>query len=219
MVHVWWRCWDDVETRADLLDPRERGRLQGYRHPADAGRFLAGDSLLRAAVAEMEGRSPDEVRVNRTCGRCGEPHGQPRLPGGTWQASITHAGRWVGVALCRRTVGIDVESPLSLERVRGLEEFVVGPDGPPGLSAAELLRVWVRKEAALKCWGVGLAEPMRDVVVDDRGRAPGGWSAQLPGTGSARGVDVAVPESGYPASVAVVGGVRPEVRWEDGPSS
>ena len=209
-AHVWWRRWCEVQPRPDLLDAREHGRLNGFRRAEDARRFLAGDIVLRSAAAMAEGCTLDEVRVARTCNRCGGPHGAPRLVGSTWRVSVTHSGAWIGVALARRPAGIDVEAPPGLERVSGLTDFVLGASAHAEPGPAQLLRTWVRKEAALKAWGVGLLAPMHRVTVTD-GSRPECWTARLGAMPEVGGVDLLSPQKGYPAAVAVVGPVGPEV--------
>lgn len=209
-AHVWWRRWREVQLRPDLLDAREHGRLNGFRRAEDAGRFLAGDAVLRGAAATAEGCPLTEVRVGRTCDRCGGPHGAPRLVNSSWHVSVTHSGAWVGVALARRPAGIDVEAPAGLERVSGLTHFVLEGCPPIDPGPAQLLRTWVRKEAALKAWGVGLLVPMNRVSVTD-GPRPGRWTARFGAMPEVGGLDLLSPQKGYPAGFAVIGPVGPEV--------
>lgn len=105
---VWWA---DL-TNADLslvawLDDAERGRFDRLDLDADRGRFLVGAALLRVAVEAATGRAREQIVVTRTCDRCGQPHGAPRVPGTA--VSVAHAGSLVVVATAHRAVGVDVE--------------------------------------------------------------------------------------------------------------
>lgn len=105
---VWWA---DL-TNADLslvawLDDAERGRFDRLDLDADRGRFLVGAALLRVAAEAATGRAREEIVVTRTCDRCGEPHGAPRVPGTA--VSVAHAGALIVVATAHRAVGVDVE--------------------------------------------------------------------------------------------------------------
>jgi 4'-phosphopantetheinyl transferase len=95
----------------DLLDERERQRIDRVVAEADRARTLLGAALLRIAVAAMLGRSPKSVMVDRTCSGCGGWHGRPTLPGTDLDVSVSHSGRVVAVATLvgGGRVGVDVE--------------------------------------------------------------------------------------------------------------
>src|SRR5436309_10033452 len=74
---VWWARRQDASGRlAALLDETERRRWAAYRRPEDRDRFLAGCALAKAALARYTGQRPADVRFDRTCGQCGQPHGK-----------------------------------------------------------------------------------------------------------------------------------------------
>ena len=76
---VWWARRADASDRlAGLLDETERRRWAAYRRPEDRERFLVGCALAKAALARYTGRRPADVRFDRTCAACGEPH--PKVP-------------------------------------------------------------------------------------------------------------------------------------------
>jgi 4'-phosphopantetheinyl transferase len=132
---VWWARRQDGSGRlAALLDETERRRWAAYRRPEDRERFLAGCALAKAALARYTGQRPADVRFDRTCGQCGQPHGKPVLagdgarpggpvpggpvpggpvPGGPEPGgiahSVAHSGDLVVVAVAAAPVGVDVE--------------------------------------------------------------------------------------------------------------
>lgn len=172
-IDVWWSRLEEVRDRSlvDLLDEREQARLASLRSSTAAHRFMLGTALARSAVAREAGIAPADVRIDRTCTRCGDLHGPPRvtLDGEGVSLSITHAGALVGVALTRcGAIGVDVEP---IARSKGVAEAIHSVLHPAEirelkrLGAEEALRVWTRKEAIVKALQVGLTVPLTDLRV------------------------------------------------------
>ena len=105
---VWWARRADASDRlAGLLDEAERRRWAAFRRPEDRERFLVGCALAKAALARYTGRRPADVRFDRTCGQCGEPHGKPVLEGaGVGPGASTALGR-PGTSICSPTSNPD----------------------------------------------------------------------------------------------------------------
>ena len=194
----------------DLLDPHERGRLAKLRLPADRARFVTAAALLRLVVAAELKADPADVRVDRSCDRCGGPHGKPRIPTSGLHVSVSHSGDLAAVALTRAgPVGIDVEakSPRDVDALTATvlspSEVLTHPD--------DFYVYWCRKEAVVKATGAGLRVPPVDVVVSDA-REP----ARLM-TYQGRSIDCALRDldvrPGYAGAIAVLaaGSVRVEV--------
>ena len=227
---VWWARRQDASDRlAVLLDETERRRWAAYRRPEDRERFLAGCALAKAALARYTGQRPADVRFDRTCGQCGQPHGKPVLAGagagaggpdhGGIAHSVAHSGNLVAVAVAAAPVGVDVEQLDGRPRP-------LGGDGDPAelaqlvLSAAEraalaavpadgrdraFLVAWTRKEAVTKATGDGLRAAFSDVVVAADPGPPrvASWPYPRPaGDVSLLDLDTA---AGYVAALAVIG--------------
>ena len=78
---VWWAAPvepDDAPALVALLDDHERDRLERFRRPADAARYLAAHALTRIVLGGCLDRVPAALVIDRTC-RCGEQHGKPTL--------------------------------------------------------------------------------------------------------------------------------------------
>jgi 4'-phosphopantetheinyl transferase len=226
IVDVWWaRRQHAWPGHAGLLDETERRRWKTYRREADRDRFLVGCALAKTVLAGYTGRRPQDVRFNRTCRRCGEPHGKPAVDGGGPEHSVTHSGDLVAVAVARSAVGVDVEHADGRARPLGgdgdperLGRLVLADDERAALAAADpairaraFLVAWTRKEAVTKATGDGLGVSFKDVVVSPAGQPPRllAWPyPQAPEDVSLFDLDV---QPGYVAALAVIGccaGVR-----------
>jgi 4'-phosphopantetheinyl transferase len=227
---VWWARRQDASGRlATLLDETERRRWAAYRRPEDRERFLAGCALAKAAVARYTGQRPAEVRFDRTCGQCGEPHGKPVIEGSGLEHSVTHSGDLVAVAVAGAPVGVDVEQldrgqrplggdgdPEALARlVLSAAEQAALAGVPPADRARAFLVAWTRKEAVTKATGDGLRAAFSDVVVAADAGPPRlvSWPYPLsPQSVSLLDLDA---DPGYVAALAVIGRCE-AVRVRDG---
>ena len=227
---VWWARRQDASGRhVGLLDQTERRRWAAYRRDEDRERFLAGCALAKTVLARYTGQRPAEVRFDRTCGQCGEPHGKPAVEGGGVEHSVAHSGDLVAVAVARAPVGVDVEEldgrprplgvdgdPEALARlVLSASERAVLAAVPPAGRARAFLVAWTRKEAVTKATGDGLRAAFSDVVVAADAGPPRlvSWPyPRSPREVSLLDLDV---ETGYVAALAVIGRCA-AVRSRDG---
>ena len=217
---VWWARRQDASDRhAGLLDATERRRWAAYRRAEDRARFLAGCALAKTALARYAGLRPAQVRFDRTCGQCGEPHGKPVLDGEGLEHSVAHSGDLIAVAVARTPVGVDVEQldgrphplggdgdPEALARlVLSAAERTALSAVPPADRARAFLVAWTRKEAVTKATGDGLRAAFTDVVVAADAGPPRLLS--WPYSRSVHSVallDLDV-DAGYVAALAVIG--------------
>jgi 4'-phosphopantetheinyl transferase len=218
-AEVWWARRQDASPRlAGLLDHAERERWAAYRRDADRDRFLVGCALAKTVIAARTGQRPAEVNFDRTCPRCGKPHGKPALRRGGLEFSVAHSGDLVAVAVAAAPVGVDVEQLAGRRREVGggdpdtLARLVLADEERAALASVQpsgraraFLVAWTRKEAVTKAKGDGLRVPFSDVVVATH---PGpsrlvAWPyPQDPRTVSLLDLDT---EPGYVAALAVLG--------------
>ncbi|MCU1480865.1 MAG: 4-phosphopantetheinyl transferase [Subtercola sp.] len=184
-----------AETTADLalLNPVELARRDSYVFAADRSRFTLGVALSRRLAGRMLGVAPAQVNLDRSCVRCGAPHGKPALPGTGVHLSISHSADLVAVAITRAApVGLDVEL---IDPARRAGTNVAGSDlassdpvggDPVGgrrfgsgsfssdqrASDADFFRTWCRTEAVVKATGDGLRVPPEFVIVSPPHKAP-----------------------------------------------
>ena len=164
------------------LSGEDRARWAQLR-PGDAARLLARRALLRGLVARRAGRAVEEVRLPVDDG----PRRAELPDGGGWYVSTSSSGARGLVALADVPVGVD------LEELPGPPDAVlVGRELLPpaeadwvargGAAAPErFLRLWVRKEAVVKCTGEGLSRDLRSFTVAPA--EPRAVVPALPGSG------------------------------------
>jgi 4'-phosphopantetheinyl transferase len=149
-----------------LLSPIEHKRRMGLQQREDRARFALATVLLRLAAGAWLGRPPERVAIDRTCDRCLEPHGRPRLSGTGLHASISHAGKYAAVALSDvAPVGVDIERIGRVAYAPLIDAVCAAGERRHVTSDADFYTYWTRKESVIKATGVGLSLPMTDVVV------------------------------------------------------
>jgi 4'-phosphopantetheinyl transferase len=152
-VEVWWR--EPSLDGADLLVGVEHERAAAYLRVVDRARFVTGVALSRTVLGERLGVEPRDVPLDRTCERCGRPHGKPFVPGGP-ELSISHSADRVVLAVADVPVGVDVEK-LDRDVVpTRLARRVLLPEEQAAVATPlDFLRAWARKEAVVKATGEG----------------------------------------------------------------
>jgi 4'-phosphopantetheinyl transferase len=202
-VHV-GRIQDLRAAHLALLSDPELARAQRYRLAADSDRCRLGAVLLRMAAARHLGIRPADVAVDRTCGRCGAQHGRPRLPGTSLQASVSHSGDIVAVAMTSAgPVGVDVEAVRGIDFAAVTESVCTPRERNYVHTATDFYTFWTRKEAVLKATGEGLQRPMTDLDVTPPGAAPVLLRLGAGAPPACQMAEISVG-NGYQASVAVL---------------
>lgn len=169
--------WHPWRTEAALLlDAAEAARVQRQRISANRQMLTIAYAMHRLLLGMMLGCEPRKVALYR------DGRGCPRVAGGLVQTSLSHADGLIAVAMAPvGPLGVDIERsgragemPSVAERIchRLDAAALAGLDAEARNQA--LLALWVRKEAALKAAGVGLALEM------DAFAAPCGGVIQVP---------------------------------------
>lgn len=196
---------DALEPRHDaLISEAEANRRAHYRLDGDRSRFTLGTVLLRAVVGHHLRVPAASVVIDRTCDQCGAQHGRARAPGTGIEASISHSGDVVAVAVTAAgPVGMDVEivapcqyGALTPTVCTSSEEMFVR-------KPSDFFAYWTRKEAVLKAAGVGLRTAMTDVVVTPPEAEPALLALGGAPPPPCRMADVCARE-GYAGAVAVL---------------
>lgn len=151
------------------LDQTERSRLERLLRPGDRDLFATARAALKSLVSDLAAVPPEEVGLEYTCPLCDAPHGRPQVASPRTarclDVSISHSGQRVLVAASIiGSIGVDVEAlaPPRRDLIEAVElalddsEILVVNELPLDQRDAGVLKYWVRKEAMLKCAGVGL---------------------------------------------------------------
>jgi len=165
-----WRLDLTAVSPADwrTLTPAEAARAWRYRLDADRVRYVGARAGLRRILSARLGMAPGLVPVS--AGRHGKPALAPPY-GERLHFNLSHAGAYALVALSeRREVGVDVECGHEGLRVEELAPLALVAGAEPLAwrdldGSAGFLRRWTGKEAALKAWGVGVAQHLLAVQV------------------------------------------------------
>lgn len=116
---------------------------------------VAGRLLLRQLYEELTGQS-ELPAMGKTF------RGKPCFLAEPYEFSITHTKTHVFCAISDRPIGIDAEdltrqlNPALADKILSPGERAVYDAAPPQARNELLLRLWVLKEAAVKCTGEGL---------------------------------------------------------------
>lgn len=138
---------------AEHLTGADRSAARRYQHQGRRRAYLIASGLLRFALAEVLGRPPGRIALER------RPQRRPRVLSPRWAGgvalSVAHTDRWVlvGVLPGRSRLGVDME-PAGRQPAANLAKKLPWTDD---INAAELLQRWTLVEAALKAHGRGLA--------------------------------------------------------------
>lgn len=159
-----------------LMEPRCKADERTWGVESPIRRHHVGedaDEILRRRVAELLGAPVVEVRVGRSCGRCGSAaHGRPwaRASGrqGETGVSLSRSGPHLLTAVTGAgRIGVDIESIAAV--TAGWDPgLVLHPSESARASTVqERAAMWCRKEAILKLLGDGLDTPMSSIQVAD----------------------------------------------------
>lgn len=184
-----------LESMALYLTGADRSAGHRHRHLGRRRAFLIATALLRFALAEVLGRPPGRIALER------RPQRRPRVRSPRWVGgvalSVAHTERWIliGVLPGRARIGVDLEQA-DRQPAAQLARKLPWTDAIP---ASDLLQRWTLVEAALKAQGRGLAGLSKLKVV---GADSAGWHFE---SGSWRVVSAPLKGlSGYPRDVGAV---------------
>ena len=167
-VRVWWMSLEPRPGDPDVpLLPGDGDRLATMRI-GEARRLLARRAIVRDLVSRLAGCPSHAVHVSEADG--------PRsvaVDGATrWFLSTSSSGTAGVLALADVPVGVDVERLPGPPDALQVSDQLLAPGEHRWIAsgttdtAERFLRVWVRKEAVVKCTGEGLARDLRSFVVD-----------------------------------------------------
>ena len=159
-VHVWRVELTTVaDDLAELLCAEERARGERLLSERDGQLWMRSRGVLRALLGRYLGEDPSTLRLSTGA------HGKPELTAQTPSFNLAHSGGLALYAIAEAgAVGVDVEVARRQINELALAARTFGPaearrlaELDPAGRARELLSLWVRHEAELKCRGTGFA--------------------------------------------------------------
>lgn len=188
----------------------------GALPPASGGRDPAGAASLAAPLRSVLEHylGPDLPAILRRCEHCGHPrHGRPQVDGAVAvDFSVTHTRDLYAVAVVGHgRVGIDAEPREELVRdlailardVLTAAEQAAWSRSPDAERGADFLRLWTRKEAAVKVSGHGIVVSLASMDVR------GDTLAGLPVEGAWARRPVHLRDLALPGVIAALGSTLP----------
>lgn len=160
-----------LEKKNHLVTNEEREKYFRFRKQEDAVRFLTGRLYTKELLAQYLSVTIDEILI--VLGKYNKPQAVDKK-GRIWplQFNISHSGQWVLIAVCKKSVGIDVEQILPIDYQSVANE--VFSDGEKeyihnglGIPEEKFYKLWTRKEAVLKARGTGMIDDLRQLEVLD----------------------------------------------------
>lgn len=178
---VWTLDLDSVPADAlGLLSAAERDRATGFARDIERRRYEAAHAALRLVLAAYRDSPPAALEIVRS------ERGKPALAGGPGFSIARSAGLALLAVHPSSEVGVDVERLREIAEVAGVAKRLLTAEERQAWSAAggdarAFLRIWTRREAALKALGLslvpseGLAAVMErtPVEVDEIALVPG----------------------------------------------
>ncbi|MFM0341635.1 4'-phosphopantetheinyl transferase family protein [Paraburkholderia fungorum] len=152
------------------LSEDERARARGFRHHADALRFVSVRAALREQLAQALGIAAHAVRFALDANR--RPH-LVDADGDAPDFNVSHAGAHGLIAMSSvRRVGVDIEQHSDKFDWRSIASLTLAESEAAwleGLGRAEqftaFYEVWVAKEALVKTTGVGITRGLQKLTV------------------------------------------------------
>jgi 4'-phosphopantetheinyl transferase len=187
------------EELTTLLDQVERDRLTRYQMASDRQRSTVAAALLRQVAGRRLGVPAGQLRIDRSCPECDQPHGKPTVrDAADLQVSVSHSAELVAVAVTEAApIGVDVEFMVERDYPGLARSFLAA--GERVDDADSFYRLWTRKEALVKATGDGLRMPLPNVIA-------GGSDHVVSYAGAALSCCIAdlQPRAGYIGAVAVL---------------
>jgi medium-chain acyl-[acyl-carrier-protein] hydrolase len=166
-VHLWrirlGLSTDAVTRLAGLLTPDERARGDAFVLEEDRVRHIVTRAALRLILARYVGQLPANLRFGY--GRYGKPFLLDPPEAKEIGFNVAHSGEWALIAVARgQAVGVDVERKRPGRDLADVGQRVFAPAECQHLRSLTekdrldaFYELWVRKEACLKCSGLGFA--------------------------------------------------------------
>ncbi|MBF0138404.1 MAG: 4'-phosphopantetheinyl transferase superfamily protein [Magnetococcus sp. DMHC-1] len=179
-IHIWFKRLDpspfQINTLYVFLSKEEQQRADRFHYAKHRIEYIVAHSFLRFLLGRYLITSPTSVHFHIT--PYGKPYLKATLDGSKppLYFSLSHSGEWGVVAIARNNdLGVDLEKirpahPLErldfAQRFFSNDEFANLKKLPEEQVNTAFFACWTRKEAYIKCLGVGLSHPLSGFTVN-----------------------------------------------------
>lgn len=174
-VHLWQMhvalAREHLAGLESVLSPQEQHRASRFRFERDRARFVASHGGMRVILAAYLDRPAAEIAFVQEAR--GKPGLDPSVGAESLRFNLSHSGDWAILTVAQHEVGADIEQVrpmVDVEQVAATvlseAELAVLMRQEPDDRLACFLRMWTRKEAAVKATGAGLAAHLPEIDVD-----------------------------------------------------
>ena len=149
---------DEYQTFFLLAGNEKRARISRYKNIKDRKRSICAEILAKKAIADRFSVSPRDVVLSA------DDRGKPFCKNFEIELSLAHSGDYAVCAISCAPIGIDIQkiepyNPRVAKRVcKDAELEAIEKSGD---RAAEFIKLWTKKEAALKMQGTGVIHSMK----------------------------------------------------------
>lgn len=165
-IHIWQTRFSEWQSLGGILaanlSQEEQLRIQRFRDPMLATRYIIGRGLLRELLAKYLGIAAAKVGISNNT------YGKPAIlaeTGAKLHFNLAHTDDAVLYGFANRhPIGIDLESidpssisPLEVSRILSNSEWAHWQHLSDEEHISMFFQTWVRKEAVLKALGIGLS--------------------------------------------------------------
>ncbi len=195
-----------------LLDPGELALLQGFNHPRRREEFVVARGSLRRLLANRTGI--EAAALQFVANAYGKPRLEPDRDSCHFNLSHSNGQALLGIG-ADAEIGIDIQHHRpGMDFTRLARRFFAPGEAAlldglaPEQRLAGFYRLWVRKEAVLKCIGQGLGYGLKRIEVDRALERPACFQVETD-SGPVTLVDLDVPAP-FSAAVALRGALGHE---------
>lgn len=173
--HIWWAELDTYRKNFNNLSEEELQRIGRLRFKKDKDNAVVTFTFLRDILSLYTPDSPKNIKINRDCKTCGEPHGKPYLNNGDIKFNVSHTCRYVVIGVSLDEIGIDIEN-LNQNKDFDFLFHTLSDNEKKTITKANktmaLLKYWTRKESVVKALGIGLNIDLTRLEVSDWDKQP-----------------------------------------------
>jgi 4'-phosphopantetheinyl transferase len=150
-----------------FVSEEKQNKLRQYRFPIDRKLSLYAELLVRQKAMHLLGLNNDEIEFVKN------EYGKPCLQDYTsFHFNISHTRNAIAVAFSNDEVGVDIEKvkPFDFQIAKRFfnsseQDYVISHANPD----RAFCEIWTKKEAYIKCIGMGFAKPLKSFdVLDDK---------------------------------------------------